>query len=73
MTIILTNKAGVILKTEEKLCAENILVVPKLETKNITANGTYSTSEGFAGTGTINVNVPVGETVEVYDGTITIA
>lgn len=55
----LTNKKGVILSVKDKYCREDVKVVPVLEAKTVTANGTYTPASGI-GFEKIVVNVPGG-------------
>ena len=55
--IPLTAPEGVTLATARKYCPRNLRVVPTLAPLTVTENGTYQVPEGFAGFGTVTVNV----------------
>jgi N-acetylneuraminic acid mutarotase len=65
MFIKLTNKDGVKLQTRDTLCAEDINVFPKLQSLEVTKNGTYSVGDGYAGIGEVKVDVGGGGGAEV--------
>ena len=71
MIVNLLNKVGVVLKTLNKYCKEDITVVPKLQNLTITENGSYGPGEGYAGIGEVNVNV-VGKEFILQDKTVEI-
>jgi len=58
MSISMTNPKGITLKTGAKICAEDIAVVPALQTKTASQNGTYTADDGYAGLGSVTVDVP---------------
>lgn len=60
MKITLNNAKGKKLKTAKKIIREDIEVIPSLEKKKITTNGTYNASDGYAGFGEVVVNVTGG-------------
>lgn len=55
--IELTKKEGVVLDTSEKYCDDYIYVYPKLQSKEITSNGTATADDGYVGLGSVTVNV----------------
>jgi hypothetical protein len=55
--IRLTNPDGVTLATKGKYCPHALRVTPRLASLTVTANGTYPVPAGFAGYGTITVEV----------------
>lgn len=57
MTIQITTTNGKRLLLEKKIAAEDIDVVPVLEDITLTANGTYSVSEGYAGIRSVTAKV----------------
>lgn len=60
MLIELKNKIGMRLSTGGKLIKEDMTVIPKLQKKTVTANGTYTADDGFAAVGEFTVNVEGG-------------
>lgn len=78
MNIKITNQKGVVLKTKDKLCEEDIVVVPdesilgdeiNLQDKTITVNGSITADEGYDGLGTVTVAVP-DTTPDLQDKTV---
>ena len=67
MNINLTDPKGIKLLTKDKLCEDNIKVFPKLQSKEVTANGTVTPDNGYAGLDnvTVNINIP---TYSIYAG-----
>ena len=65
MIINIKKSTGVRLLTKDKICRENIDVVPTLEEKSVTSNGTYTAGSGYAGFKSVVVNVPGG--VSAFD------
>lgn len=58
------------LPVEGKICDSDIAILPFLQHKTVTENGTYVPDEGYCGLGTVTVNVESsGTTYETYDGT----
>ena len=62
-SILITSKSGEVLETSGKYCVDNIYVYPKLQSKEITSNGTATADDGYVGLGSVTVNVPT--TVEL--------
>ena len=58
MEIELTNTNGITLKTKDKYCSEDIDITPKLQTKEVTTNGTVTSDNGYVGLKEVTVNVP---------------
>lgn len=57
MEIELINADGIILKTKDKYCSEDIEITPKLQTKTTTANGKVTSDNGYVGLKEVTVNV----------------
>lgn len=57
MKFEITTKEGGTLHTASKYCEEDINIIPKLQDKTITENGTVSADEGYAGLSKVNVAV----------------
>ena len=62
--IPLTSPEGVTLATARKYCPRNLRVTPALADLTVTENGVYAVPEGYAGFGTVTVNIAAqgGET-----------
>ena len=67
INITLKNKDGIVLKTQDTLCREDIVIIPdssilgdeiNLQDKTITVNGAITADEGYDGLGTVTVAVP---------------
>ena len=56
----ITTKDGGTLHTAKKYCEEDINIVPKLQDKIVTENGTVLADEGYAGLGEVTVDVAGG-------------
>jgi len=63
----LLKKEGIKLFVKDAVCTDNITVIPELQNKAVTANGTYTADEGYAGLGEVTVNV---EGEKIPDGYI---
>ena len=63
MNLDIVKKGGKKLLVKGKICEEDITVVPKLQDKTITANGTYNVPNGYAGFGELTVNVEGGTSI----------
>lgn len=57
MDINLTNTNGVTLKTSGKYCSEDINVIPVLEEREVTSNGTITPNDGKCGISEVTINV----------------
>lgn len=75
MNFNITTKNGATLNTSGKYCPENIGVVPRLQSKTVTENGTVTPDTGYCGLEQVVVNVESssggGFTPTNYSGTIT--
>ena len=64
MEIELINADGITLKTKGKYCSEDIDIIPKLQTKAVTTNGSVVADEGYCGLDSVTVAVPATPTQE---------
>ena len=64
MNIELKDKNGITLKTSGKYCDEDVGIIPKLQSKSVTTNGSVVADEGYCGLGTVTVTVPATPTQE---------
>ena len=64
MEIELTNADGIILKTKDKYCSEDIDITPKLQTKTTTVNGKVMPDENYVGLKEVTVNVQTAPTLQ---------
>lgn len=75
MNFNITTKNGATLNTSGKYCPENIGVVPRLQSKTVTENGTVTPDTGYCGLEQVVVNVESssggGITPTNYSGTFT--
>ena len=55
--IIVSDPEGVLLATKRKYCRCNLQVVPKLLPLTVRKNGSYEVPGGYAGFGTLDVDV----------------
>ena len=60
LTVEITSKDGGVLNTANKHCRDNIHVIPKLQNKTVTENGTVSADDGYSGIGEVTVDVKNG-------------
>ncbi len=65
MNISLNKSTGVKLLTQGKMCEEDIRIIPALQSKAITENGTYTADEGYAGLGEVEVNIDIPEAYSI--------
>lgn len=68
--IEVTSPEGGTLHTAGKYCYDDIAIVPKLQDKTITKNGTVSADDGYAGLGNVTVNVENTE-LKLQEKTVT--
>ena len=71
MNIELKDKNGITLKTAGKYCSEDVGIIPKLQSKNVTANGSIVADEGYCGLDSVTVDVPTQKGEEAGTATIT--
>ena len=71
MNIELKDKNGIILKTAGKYCDEDVGIIPKLQSKSVTENGSVVADEGYCGLGSVSVDVPKQKEEEAGTATIT--
>ena len=64
MNIELKDKNGITLKTSGKYCSEDVGIIPKLQSKNVTTNGSVVADDGYCGLGSVTVAVPATPTQE---------
>lgn len=64
MNIELKDKNGITLKTAGKYCSEDVGIVPKLQSKSVTTNGSVVADEGYCGLDSVTVDVPATPTQE---------
>lgn len=64
MNIELKDKNGITLKTAGKYCSEDVGIVPKLQSKSVTKNGSVVADEGYCGLDSVTVAVPAMPTQE---------
>lgn len=68
MNITITTTQGSILWTKDKVCKEDITVVPQLETITATENNkTYTPSTGKCGIESVTVQIPESAGIEAID------
>lgn len=71
MNIELKDKNGITLKTAGKYCSEDVGIIPKLQSKSVTANGSIVADEGYCGLNSVTVDVPAQKGEEAGTATIT--
>jgi hypothetical protein len=57
MIIEMTDPKGIVLKTAQKFCNDDVTVVPTLQTVTVTRNGTTTVDPGYVGIKKVEVNV----------------
>ncbi len=67
----ITTKDGGTLHTATKYCEEDINIVPKLQDKTVTENGTVSADDGYAGLGSVTVDVAGGAEPKLQEKAVT--
>lgn len=69
---VMTSVEGITLPTEGTYCGKNLSVIPMLEVLDVTENGRYTPGEGFAGVGSVTVDVrpPLQAKTAVANGTV---
>lgn len=64
MNIELKDKNGITLKTAGKYCSSDVGIIPKLQSKSVTTNGSVVADEGYCGLDSVTVAVPATPTEE---------
>ena len=67
----LTSPNGGTLNTAGTYCESNIEIIPKLQDKTVTESGTVTADEGYAGLGSVTVEITSGTEPKLQEKTVT--